>query len=61
LYVLILKFLDIKLEERQILHRMIASIPWLQSALTSSWIELWFVKFVVPNYQSRSEALSVNT
>jgi len=33
LYILIFKFVDSKLEDRKIMHRMIASIPWLQSAL----------------------------
>ena len=33
LYILIFKFLGSKLEETKILHRMMASIPWLQSAL----------------------------
>ena len=32
LYILIFKLLDTKLEDK-ILHRMIESIPWLQSAL----------------------------
>ena len=33
LYVLMFKFLHRKLEDKKILHWMIASIPWLQSAL----------------------------
>jgi len=53
LYILILKFLDIKLEERKILHRMIASIPWLQSALNFFLNRFWFVK-VVSKYLNSS-------
>jgi len=49
LYILIFKFLDSKLEDKKILHRMIASIPWLQLLLISSWIEISYVK-VVPKY-----------
>jgi hypothetical protein len=33
LYILIFQFFDSKLYDNKILHRMIASIPWLQSAL----------------------------
>ena len=40
LYILIFKFLYIRPEDKKILHRMITSIPWIQSALSFylNWI-----------------------
>jgi hypothetical protein len=49
LYILIFLFFDRKQDGKKILHRMIASIPWFQSALISSWMEFSFVS-VVPKY-----------
>ena len=41
LYILIFIFLDYKLGRHKILHRMIASIPWLRSALSFFLDRIW--------------------
>ena len=46
---LILYILGQQTGRQKVLHRAIAGVPWLQSALISFLIEFWFVRFV-PKY-----------
>ena len=53
LYILICKFLDIKLADKRFCTEWWQAFPDFNLVLISSWIEFWFVK-VVPKYWNSS-------